>query len=176
MWHVSLLQAWLTNFLEWRNILIYSKFHQKAGFKCHAKLIGYLHFHNFWDLKIILRQKAMPRGELRMAIRTSWGPIACFITAAHCSKIGLRISIRKIFTFLLPEIKRIFRSSVSEFLTSTDLIRSSTDLNWDLRSNFWTQLKLLRVICWDLYSVLLFTFLLTTVFPLALLFITLSTK
>ena len=140
-----------------------------------------------WDRKIILRQNAMTRGELRMLIRISWGPspIACFITA-NCSKVGLRKSksMRKIFTFYFPKLKGIFRSS--ELLTSQYCDFHWPDKKWhwllklrnwqNLRSNFRAQLKLLRVICWDLYSVLLFTFLLTTVFPLALLFITLSTK
>ena len=83
----------------------------KARFKCHAKLFGYLHFY-FGDLKIILRQKAMPRGELRMLIRISWGPIACFITAAYSllkSRLTkIEIDPKNIYLFYFPKLKGSF--------------------------------------------------------------------
>ena len=125
----STLVSLLTFWNDAKSYVIYL-FKVSAGFICHAKFFGYLHFNNFGDLKIILRQRAMTRGELRMLIRISWGPIACFITAAHSLKNRLtknenRNRSEKYLPFLFPEIKRIFRSS--EFLTSTDLTRSGTD-------------------------------------------------
>ena len=93
---------------------------------------GYLHFNNFGDLKIILRQRAMTRGELRMLIRISWGPIACFITAAHSLKNRLtkiEIDPKNIYLFYFPKLKGSFALQSFLLPSSTDLIRSGTDLN-----------------------------------------------
>ena len=119
----------------------------------------------------------MTRGELRMLIRISWDPTCMFYNSSSLLKIGLpkSKSIRKIFTcFISRNLKDLSLFRVSDFHWPDKKWHWFKMRNWqNLRSNIWTQLKLLRqlrIICSDLYSVLLFTFLLTTVFPLALLY------